>query len=134
MKRYLIVDDKRNANMLMSEILSDMGDGTEDTSFSLEVARTPLEGYAALSKSLIEKRYDVLFLDHDLGAAESGFDILKTILGECFTVHGEVDRSLFDNLPKKIVCVSSNPPGRANIEALVETIEKMRSDHERKES
>lgn len=78
--------------------------------------------------------WDEVYLDHDLESFEkpgdastekTGYDIIKQLE---LSLHDAMDQypgmSKQDvmerkGMPKKIVCVSSNPAGRANIEAVV---------------
>lgn len=73
------------------------------------VARTFDDGIEALKK----QRFDVLYLDHDLGDP----DPKKTGYG--IMVFLEENLKL---LPGKIICVSSNYPGRKRIEAVIEKL------------
>ena len=74
------------------------------------VARTFDDGIVALRD---EGPFDILYLDHDFGdddPKKTGYGIM------CFLEeHPEF-------LPKKIVCVSSNPPGKAKIEMVIRNL------------
>lgn len=120
MKRYLIIDDVRSVDQVMGWRLQEQG----GDSLVIHLMRTYDEGFAKVFKSLMNNEpYDILFLDHDLGSAKSGYDLLNHIVDLCFDTQGNANE-LFDRLPKTIECVSSNPPGRANIESLVKFIDK----------
>lgn len=62
------------------------------------VART----YDDALRMLRRFRYDVLYLDHDLGEPRTGLDLLRQVKAEgC--------------CPPRVECISWNPAGRANI-------------------
>lgn len=46
--------------------------------------------------------YAELYLDHDLGEARTGHDLLRQLIAE-------------DRVPPRVECISWNPAGRANI-------------------
>lgn len=62
------------------------------------------------------KEINVLYLDHDLHSYDStgrewtGYDIIKYI------------EENSDKKPNKIICISSNPPGRARIEQVIKKL------------
>ena len=70
------------------------------------------------------RQWDVLFLDHDLssfmqaGPKEwTGYDVM------CYLEENP------QHLPKKIICISSNPAGRARIEQVIEKLYKTELEH-----
>ena len=65
-------------------------------------------------------KVDIVSLDHDLGSELTGYDIAKWIEERTAT-----DPS-YD--PPYILCHSSNPVGRSNIEACAESIKRIRED------
>lgn len=88
MKRRLLIDDQRNNDAHV-------------------IARTAKDGIAAL-KYL--GPWDVLLLDHDLGAIEdngTGMDVVRFL------------EENTQYLPKEIVLVTANPAGRDNMLALL---------------
>jgi len=65
--------------------------------------------------------FDVLYIDHDLssfdpldGKEYTGYDIM------CY-----LEKNI-DLAPKKIICVSDNPPGKKRIEQVIKSIEARR--------
>ena len=56
--------------------------------------------------------WDVLWLDHDLGEEKTGYDVM------CW-----LEQNL-GFLPKKIVCISSNPVGKKRINQVIEKLYK----------
>ena len=78
------------------------------------IARNYMDGITALKH---QGPFSILYLDHDLGDYEegvekTGYDIM------CFL---EVNPEL---LPKKIICVSSNPVGRQKIQVVIDKLYK----------
>lgn len=71
-----------------------------------DIARTYQEGIDFLSKN----HYSLLLLDHDLGEEKSGYDIM------CWLEENQ------EHLPDKIVCVSSNPPGKKRIDMIIDKL------------
>lgn len=67
-------------------------------------------------------KFRELSLDHDLGLAETGYDIAKALEEEAFLKQG------FLYIPDRIFCHSDNPVGRDNIEACIEKIEEYRNN------
>jgi len=51
---------------------------------------------------------DDLYLDHDLGGNETGYDLM------CW-----IEKQGVISNPKRIICVSDNAPGRAKIEQVI---------------
>jgi len=80
---WLLIDDKR-----------DLGCDV--------IARTPVAGKMLLALG----GWECLCIDHDLGAEESGYDIIKWGLQNGF-------------IPKWVQIVSSNPVGRENIKNIL---------------
>lgn len=66
------------------------------------IARTPTLGKRALA--YFSGDIECLCLDHDLGAPESGYDVLKWAIEH-------------DLLPSHVQLVTSNPVGRENMKA-----------------
>lgn len=130
-RKYLIIDDIRSANMLLSGLLSEKGDQPNAGSYSIEVARTYEEGYELLRDSVIQgEPYHYLLLDHDLGAKEesdNGYMLFKRIIELCYDVNGDIMQDAFNSLPKHMYCVSDNAPGRKNIQSLFKFVEGMRN-------
>lgn len=59
---------------------------------------------------LEDQSWDVLLIDHDLGEEKTGYDIMCWL-----EEHPE-------KVPKRIICVSSNPVGRKRIEQIIRKI------------
>lgn len=74
-----------------------------------KIARTYLDGIEALKA----EKWDVLWLDHDLGPMSG--DRHGAHIMDWLEEHPE-------HLPGMIICVSSNPPGRQYIERVVKRI------------
>jgi hypothetical protein len=80
------------------------------------IARTYWAGLLALKA----QSWDLILLDHDLqsydseGKERTGYDLICAI--ERMIASGEMEK------PKKIVCVSSNPPGRDRIEMVIASL------------
>lgn len=85
--RILLIDDSRNMDVT-------------------KIARDYYEGVLALSC----RRWDLVYLDHDLGGDKTGYDIM------CWLEEHQ------DCLPPKIVCISANPPGRDRINAVIKKL------------
>ena len=100
MSKTLLIDDMRN-------IPADV------------IARTFQEGIDAL---LTEGPFDILYLDHDLADWEeghrekTGYDIM------CFL---EENPHL---LPKQIILVTSNPVGRARMQAVIDRLYRSKNE------
>jgi hypothetical protein len=58
--------------------------------------------YQSGKLAIMQDKYDVLYLDHDLGEYHTGYDFIKWCIRNKCT-------------PKKVYIVSSNPVGRDNI-------------------
>lgn len=71
-----------------------------------DIARTYQEGIEFLSKN----KYSHLWLDHDLGEEKTGYDIM------CWLEEHQ------ENLPDKIICISSNPVGRERINVVIKKL------------
>ncbi len=71
------------------------------------IARNYEMGILALEKA---GPWDLLYIDHDLGLGKSGYDVM------CWLEKNP------QYAPKKIICVSSNPPGRKRIEFVIKKI------------
>lgn len=89
---------------MKSLLIDDMRDIDADV-----VARTFDAGIEALRT----QKFDVLYLDHDLGDPDPN----KTGYGVMKFLEENVDR-----LPGKIVLVTSNPVGRANMKVVVDKL------------
>lgn len=94
-------------------MIDDMRDETHVKCELDVIARNYWTGIEALKL----RKWDILFLDHDLssfmqgGAKEkTGYHVM------CFLEENP------EYLPGKIICISSNPAGRANIERVVEKL------------
>lgn len=70
------------------------------------VARTAKEGKKILQK--YKGKIDLLYLDHDLGCKESGYDITVWALKN-------------NLMPKRVKLITNNPVGRENILKLLES-------------
>jgi hypothetical protein len=68
-----------------------------------DVARTYQEAFMMLR----DNEYDILYLDHDLGGDDTGYDLLCELV------------AFHIRLPKNIYCISMNPVGRKRIEDFV---------------
>jgi len=82
---WLLIDDERDLNCEV-------------------IARTPEAG----RKLLALGGWECLCLDHDLGAAEDGYQLAQWAIVEGL-------------MPDKVQLVTSNPVGRANMRALLES-------------
>lgn len=74
------------------------------------IARNYWEGIRELEKN---GPWDLLFLDHDLNSFDDRSNEYTGYHIACFLEENPMFR------PKQIICVSSNPPGRARIEAII---------------
>jgi len=110
-KRILLIDDCRSETQVKRRV---------DV-----IARNYWEGMKMLK---LMGPWDVLLIDHDLNSFENpadgktektGYDIMLFL--EEMAVDGRVEY-----IPSEIICVSSNPAGRKNIEAAVNSINKRR--------
>lgn len=103
-KRVLAIDDVRNHE-------ADI------------IARTFKDGINHLKNS---GPFDKLILDHDLGEVE----LQRTEDGQELTGY-HIMLFLEENpeyAPNEIVCCSSNPPGRARIEVVIEKLKRQRKE------
>lgn len=97
----------------MNLLIDDVRDESHTNCELHTIARNYFSGIAALTSGI---KWDTLFLDHDLstfdddGKEWTGYDIM------CFL---EINPQF---LPNKIVCVSSNPSGRARIEQVIKKL------------
>lgn len=91
-KKVLVIDDVRSIEGLAEDYIT--------------VARTYEAGMFALKH---QGPWDILYLDHDLGQEETGYDIAKFL------------EEHINFLPKEVKCISSNPVGRKNILQAVES-------------
>ena len=74
------------------------------------IARTFDDGIKALKQ---EGPFDILYLDHDLGDPDpnkTGYGVMNFL---------EANPEL---LPKKIICISSNPPGKQRIQMVIDKL------------
>lgn len=85
MKKWLIIDDIRTLNCDI-------------------VARTAREGIKLMEEHFYE--VECLCLDHDLGEALNGYDVLRELF-------------LLEIVPDKVQLVTSNPVGRQNMEKVL---------------
>lgn len=93
----LLIDDLRTPDMIS---------GCPDTTI---ISRTYLDGM----RVLIGNKWDVLYLDHDLGDKDdkkTGYGIM------CFL------EEYPEYLPDKIILVTSNPVGRKNIQMVIDKL------------
>lgn len=97
-KKVLLIDDMRSPSQVTTDTL-------------ITVSRTYESGLYAL-KNL--GPWDVLYLDHDLGQEETGYDIAKFL----------EEHTKF--LPKEVYCVSDNPVGRSNINLAIKNAYKIK--------
>jgi hypothetical protein len=115
-ERRLLIDDTRTEEELYAMGLPCRVD---------LIARNYWEGYKQLWQN---GPWDVLYIDHDLqsydknGLEFTGYDIMCDI--EC---EGELVGYNYESIPKKIICVSSNPSGRKRIEQVIDNIERKRN-------
>lgn len=119
MKKILIVDDIRDAHNVLH--------GTEygknsalgfDPQDLIIVARTYSAAMHVLNTNV---EWDCLFLDHDLALinndAKTGYDFICEI-------EKRFHESKDFKLPKNMICISSNPPGKMRIEECWNQIKK----------
>lgn len=77
------------------------------------IARNYWTGIEALKLRV----WDILYLDHDLNSFDSSGSVEYTGYSVmCFLEEHPI------HLPKKIICVSSNPAGRARIEMVIKKL------------
>lgn len=107
MKRILLIDDTRTEEALNCRL--DI------------IARNFWEGIKQLHNN---GPWKILYLDHDLnsfsedGTREyTGYDIMLYLENEKQIGNLEV-------IPEKIICISSNPPGKKRIEQVIERLYK----------
>lgn len=84
-------------------------DDSKPAPYGCSVART----YDHAVRMLRKYEWDVLYLDHDLADARTGYDLLKQLDQE-------------GRVPPEVVCISWNPVGKRNIEALFSDIKRRR--------
>lgn len=72
------------------------------------IARNYIEGIRALQ----EEKWDLLYLDHDMGLGPTGYDVLLWL--ELFP----------EFLPKEILLVTQNPVGRHNMQQILDRLYK----------
>lgn len=96
----LLIDDIRTFEMIGFAPFDAQNDGQR------VIARTPYEGINAL------QRVDVthLYIDHDLGPDPDGTEFPNGYKVICWAIEQDI-------LPPYVEIVSSNPVGRANIQA-----------------
>jgi hypothetical protein len=113
-KKILIIDDIRSEIHIGLDDLIRFKDGEKEPVQSVLIARTYYLGLQAIWHL---GPWDVLYLDHDLGAP--GLITGKEMNG--YHVVEELERlahrGKFQQLPKELICVSANPVGRKKIEA-----------------
>lgn len=115
MKRVLLIDDKRTN--------TDQGCGEATV-----IARTYDEGLSLL----LTYKWDILLIDHDLGdfkdgVERTGYHIMCHLEEEDWrnkqgAEQGSVPGLEYHPLPKEIYCVSSNGPGRARIQVVIDKL------------
>ena len=114
-ERRLIIDDERTEEDLHKMGLASRVD---------VIARNYWEGLNQLETN---GPWDVLYLDHDLGSFDENN---KEFTG--YTIMCELEEAImikefpWIELPKKIICVSSNPSGRKRIEQVIKKLEEYR--------
>ena len=97
----------------MRLLIDDTRDETHVSCALHMIARNYFAGITALTCGI---KWEILYLDHDLHTYDddsrewTGYDIMLFL----------ENNPQF--LPKKIICVSSNPPGRARIEQVIEKL------------
>lgn len=103
--QILLIDDVREIEMVHTVSCHDQ----------ICVARNYQEGICLLKS----KFWDVLYLDHDLASFENGIE--KT----GYDVMCWLEQNLA-HVPKKIICVSSNPPGKQKINQVIKVLQDRR--------
>lgn len=101
MKNILIIDDMRSDFDIFTdkEVIQAIEENVPRD--NIVIARSFEMGI----KLLEAFRWDVLYLDHDLGGQKTGYDVIKWIEEELHTNMGYIV------VPKQMICVSSNGPG-----------------------
>lgn len=98
-----MIDDLKN--------IEEFFDKNKQKMFSeIKIARTYKEGL----KSLIEDKWDILLLDHDLGGIKDGMDILDYLEMQVL-YHDE-------RIPKKIIIITRNLAEKRKMEDLAKKI------------
>jgi len=110
--RILLIDDMRDMNTLVAMwVGKDYKDKQGEC--LLDTRRNFQQGIKSLKYG---GPWDLLFLDHDLasfdkdGKEKTGYDVM------CFLEANP------EFLPKKIICVSSNPVGRRRIQVVIDKL------------
>ncbi len=100
--RFLLIDDLRNWDDIQYFGKAEFPENT------YQLARTYNEGISKLRRL----KWDILYLDHDLGGKKTGYDILCWL-----EEHPEF-------LPGDIIFVTSNPVGRQRMQQVKERLYK----------
>lgn len=73
---------------------------------------------------LAQNRCELLSLDHDLGEKFTGYDL-------CSWIEAEAAYGSWDLVPAAFEIHSANPVGRKNMQAAIDSIERMRNNGEK---
>jgi hypothetical protein len=113
-KKILIIDDIRADGDINIDVPR-FPEGLDEPTESVLIARTFTLGKRALQ---LLGPWDELYLDHDLGDhdGKTGYDVVSWI-------EEQIHEYRFDLMPKKLVCISSNPSGKKRIEQAWEAIQ-----------
>ena len=115
-RRILILDDIRSDGDIGIDIPHFSGDDKEPKD-SVLIARTYTMAIQALS---LLGPWDEVYLDHDLGSVngKTGYDVILWLEERALLYR-------FDLIPKKLICISSNPAGAKRINEGWESIQKL---------
>ncbi len=118
-KKILIVDDIRDT---FSVFIGTEYERDNALGFDLDDMIVIVRTYSAAIEMLKTPiKWDCIFLDHDLGFNvnnKSGYDFICELEA---MLHSELDGK--ELMPKNLICVSSNPAGKAKIEAAWKSIQ-----------